>query len=356
VAEPTVTVSIAEHRAAQRFTDSILAIADGIDPADCSEIRIAVGEASVGLRFASASLERQFAPAFRHLAGNLAGTDLSVTLWDASTEAPAVPRLPWPIEAYRPCGEVAGYSDGPCYLHFDAPMSALTVFDTKRGTAAYISRKSTALPKYEIAGPLRSLIHRFGVDRGMALVHAGAVARSNLAALITGPKGTGKSTTVLSCVAAGFDYLGDDRCLLTAGGEPRVHSVYSSAKIFVDELDRYPIAGLREAALPPGPTDNGKGLIYVDRIAPASVARSARLHCIISPVPVGGRRSKLVRRSGSEALRLLIAEIVGHSPVTAAQSLALLKQICASVPFYRLEAGRHLPEVAATIARSLESA
>ena len=351
-----MTASTAERRASQRFTDSILAIADGIDPAGCRSMRIAVGEAGVGLRIASESLERQFAPAFRHLAGIAAGTDLSVTLWDASTAAPAVPRLPWQIEAYRPCGEIAGYSDGPCYLHFDAPMSALTVFDTKRGAAAYINRKNTALPGYEIAGPLRHLIHRFAIDRGMALVHAGAAARSGRAALVTGAKGTGKSTTILSCLAAGLDYLGDDRCLLAGGSEPRVYSIYSSAKIFADELDRHPIAGLREAALPPGPTDNDKSLIYVDRIAPSSMVRSANLHCIISPVPTGEPKSRLVRRPGSEALRLLIAEIVGRSPVTAARSLSLLKQICAAVPFYRLEAGRHLPEVAETIARSLEPA
>jgi hypothetical protein len=112
---------------------------------------------------------------------------------------------------------------------------------------------------------------------------------------------------------------------------------------------------LQEVALAPTAADNGKSLVYIDRVSPSQIARRGRAHCIIAPVPTGAEKSRLVPRPGSEALRLLIAEIVGRSPVTAARSLALLKRVCESLPFYRLEAGRHLPEVASTVARLLES-
>jgi hypothetical protein len=358
VAEPAVNVlerASSSHLRAQSFVDSVLGIANGIDsPAD-RQMRITIADRSLNLHFASPALQARFAPAFAHLQERGRTAEIAVTLWDPAAPAPPLPPLPWPPEAYRSCGEIPGYSDGSSYVHFDVPMSALTVFDPQRGRAAYFNRRPQSLPAYEFAGPLRYLIHRIAIDRGMSLVHAAAVAKDGRGALIAGPKGAGKSTTALACLAAGLDYLGDDRCMVAPRGDGhRIYSVFSSAKIFLDDVHRHRIARLADAILQPTTEDDRKGLLYVDQVAPAQMARSAVLRCILIPVQTGAERSTIVQAPPSEALRLLIAELVGRSPVTAPRSLAILRQVCATVPVFRLQAGRHLQEVAETVAWALE--
>lgn len=340
------------------FAGAVLDAATAIDrQGRISVSRIALAGAIVELRFASPVLERLFMPSFGHLQpGRIQAVngspDLVVTLWDrAAGQDP--PPLPWTPDEYRACGEVAGYSEGKRYVHIDIPMSALTVLDHQNGTAAYWNRRPDALPSYEFAGPLRTLIHRWSIERGMALVHAGAVSLDNAAALIVGDKGAGKTTTTLACVAAGFSYIGDDRCLVSNADIPQVYRVYSCAKVFIDEIDRFHISGLRDVALPPVTRDDKKALLYMDRVLPHRMGTGATLKCIILPKPVSGRSSRLVRMPSTTALRLLIADIVGRSPSTAAQSLELLRSICAKLPFYRLEAGADYEKTAETMADAI---
>jgi hypothetical protein len=343
------------HLKAQSFADSVLHIAKRVGSPAGRPIQIVVADRLLNLRFGSPELEARFLPAFAHLLVQSGATDIDVALWDSATPTQPLPALPWPPAAYRSCGEIPGYSDGPSYLHFDVPMSALTVFDSMSGRAAYFNRQPKSLPAYEFAAPLRYLIHRIATDRGMALVHAAAISKDGRGTLIAGPKGAGKSTTALACLAAGFDYLGDDRCLVARRADGhRLYSIYSSAKVFLEDVHRHHIERLAAAILPPTTDDDRKGLVYIDQVAPTQMARSAILRCILIPVRSGAERSRIVQGAPGEALRLLVAELVGRSPVTVAKSIAVLREVCATVPVFRLEAGWHLLEIAETVACTLE--
>ena len=338
---------------AKAFGQAVLDIAGRVGQGeDLETIRIDLADAVVELRFASATLDRLFRPAFGHLLTEATATALTVTIRDGPDSS--LPALPWSAGDYRPCGEIRDYSDGPCYLHFDVPMSALTVVDLPSGRAAYWNRRPEMIPSYEYAAPLRALIHRWAIGRGMPLVHAGAVARDGRAALIVGEKGAGKSTTTLACVAAGLSYLADDRCLVTAKPEPKVYSVYSCAKVFEPQVGTIPLVGFAEAARPPTSASDKKALIYVDQVVPGQITRTAALCCIIAPWPTGASRSRLVRRPAGEAARLLIGDMLGKSPITAARSFATIRDLCTRIPFFRLEAGTDLSEVAATVEQGLK--
>jgi len=335
------TGPITRRLKAKAFAQAVLDIAGRVGQGEnLDTIRIDLADAVVELRFASATLARLFRPAFGHLFTEATPTALMVTLRDGPDSS--LPALPWSAGDYRSCGEIRDYSDGPCYLHLDVPMSALTVVDLPSGRAAYWNRRPEKLPSYEYAMPLRALIHRWAIGRGMPLLHAGAVARDGRAALIIGERGAGKSTTTLACLAAGLSYLADDRCLVAAKPEPKVYSAYSCAKIFVSQVGRIPLAGFAEAAQRPTKADDKKALVYVDRLAPGQMVRAAALCCVIAPCPTGASRSRLVRRPAAEALRLLITEMLGKSPVTAARSFETSRDLCSRLPFFRLEAGTDL--------------
>jgi hypothetical protein len=77
--------------------------------------------------------------------------------------------------------------------------------------------------------------------RGIQFLHSAAVAKDGKAALIVGASGSGKSSTAISCLLNGLEYLGDDHCLLDLGASPpAVHSVYAAAKLHGTQLARFP--------------------------------------------------------------------------------------------------------------------
>jgi hypothetical protein len=73
---------------------------------------------------------------------------------------------------------------------------------------------------------------------GQFLCHGAAVGSDNGGVLIVGAGGAGKTTTALACLEAGMKYLGDDRCLLSMGEFPHIHSLYGTAKLA--DIARFP--------------------------------------------------------------------------------------------------------------------
>jgi hypothetical protein len=350
----TTPANLPPGKAAAEFAERVLETAAEASQRAGATSWIALGALPAELKFASDDLHRLFAPSFSQLIAPQSAPAMSVALWAPQPDIAPIPPLPWPAEAYRACGEIAGYSEGRYYIRLEVPMEALIVFDVQSGRAAYLNRSPHLLPTHEWVGPLRWLIHRLAVEHQMVFAHAAAVARSGRAAVIAGARGAGKSTTTLACFAAGFDYFGDDRCLLSAGSRPRVFSVYSSAKVLAAEADRFTISGLDRFAVPPQLNDDGKILVPINRIAPERLGVVADIGCILIPKRAGEVKSRLRRATPAEAIRILIAEIVGQSPVTAARSLALVTQICRELPIFVLEAGTDLRDLADTVERALE--
>lgn len=342
-------------RAAAEFVERVLAIAAEAATRAHATHGIALGELTAVLNFASEDLNQRFAPSFARIGVPQEKPTMSVALWEPRPDIAQIPVLPWPLNSYLAGAEKAGYCDDRYYVRFDVPTNALTVFDLETRRAAYLNRWPQTLPTWEWAGPLRWLIQRLAIEHNMVFAHAAAVARSGRAAVIAGPRGAGKSTTTLACYAAGFRYLGDDRCLLSGSHRPRVYSVYSTAKVFAKEANRFAIAELGRVAIQPQRDDDNKILIPINQIAPDSIADSADIGCILIPKHNGLVRSGFRRASPAEAVRLLIAEIVAQAPATAARSLAIATKICRDLPIFVLDAGTDHEDLARTVDAALDA-
>lgn len=340
------------YEAAATFAQDVLDIAANIDCRSEQVLSVALGPKRAELRFASQHLRELFRPSFLAAEGDSTNSAV-VTLWDSNVSAPKLPPLPWPKEAYRACGEMRGYSDGRFYIRFDVPMQAITVLDTQLRRGAYFAREPLSLPAYEAAGPIKWLIHRLAVEDQMLFAHCAGVAWKGRAAIVVGPRGAGKSTTALACISAGLDFLGDDRCLISAKDAPAVYAVYTKAKMFAADKDRFGAPAISEGAFRPDGDTDGKLHIPIDQIAPLQLVRSAKIHSILV-LDRSNRKETLLEMTGaSTATRLLVAEIVGQSPVTTARSLEIASQLCRKVPVRRLIAGCNLDGIAATISSLL---
>jgi hypothetical protein len=187
-----------------------------------------VAGATVRLRFAGSSLVPAILPALAHLRRAAAVPDFTVSLWDTESTGvplPASDLLPRPGGLLRPVQD-----DGRVSFHLQVRESILTVFDCGQQRAV-VAVRNGALPLWERAAPLRVLWQRWLADRGMALVHAAGVGlRDGPGVLLTGPGGSGKSTTAVLCDQAGMACAGDDYVIF----DPRTDdawSLYRSVKL-----------------------------------------------------------------------------------------------------------------------------
>ena len=115
-------------------------------------------------------------------------------------------------------------------LHFGHD-GALALFD-KVGKRALWWFDTDDVARWHFAAPLRQILHWHCVQRGQALLHAAAVSSGGRAALITGPGGSGKSTTSLLCHRAGLGFLADDYCVVEPIGDAvEVFGLYRTAKV-----------------------------------------------------------------------------------------------------------------------------
>ena len=81
--------------------------------------------------------------------------------------------------------------------------------------------------------------HNFAASHGYAFVHGGAVGFNGEGVLISSMGGCGKSTTVLSCLLDGFDYVSDDYLILERE-TAKAYPVYSCGILNEDSLNRLP--------------------------------------------------------------------------------------------------------------------
>ena len=155
----------------------------------------------------------------------------------------------------------------------------------------------------------------------LALFHASAVARGNIALLFPAPSGNGKSTLVTSLVRDGYDYLSDDLVGISEG-DHRVWPFPLGINLKRGSRDLVAIPRGFEAI-------EITGAARRDRIlAPPSKAWAhppVCLHAVVFPRYVAGGAPKLEKLTAIDALtRLLTDRVHLGDPLTDAPYFALL--------------------------------
>ncbi|MFM8862680.1 MAG: hypothetical protein ACKOIA_09555 [Acidimicrobiia bacterium] len=314
---------------------------DAFDAAYTSETHTDVTHATLAdrhlrIRYVSPELAERFGANLNHLAVDRAETrsdhelDLDIRCWDRSATEVHAPPSPWSIDDHLPTGYIRGLIVGPIRATFDPAARVLCLYDSERRAAVVHAARADLVPLWMDRAPFRTVLTWWAADRGLALLHASAVATASGAVVLAGTSGAGKSTTALRCLLAGLELLGDDACLVGCTPEPTVHSVYRFAK--VDEPLVEPLPPPLSRALP-WITDE-----FV--IDPGSRHRSrAPLRAILLPRITGGAGSRLVPVSRAEALRILGPTTVVEGGAPSREALRAIVDLVGCVPAFRLELG-----------------
>ena len=322
----------------ERMTDAFRRAARA---AGGEEVRaFVIGGQRLVLRTAGPAMLPVLSPALAHLVaapGKPAG--LEVFAWDSASTGVELP---------------APGSSGDEDRHVWQPGAGiLTVLDDSRRRAVVWVASAEDVPSNEVAAPLRAFLHLAFFELGAQFVHAAAVGRADGGLLVVGRSGAGKSTTALACLGSPLGVAGDDYVLATDGPEPRVHSLYSSAKLEPHQLKRFP--HLSDGVVNAGALAEKPMILLCPRWA-GSVSAGFPLRGAVAPRVVGRGPTRARRVGGAALLAALAPSTIFQLPGTGRHTLARIGSLLRHLPSWELELGENVSEIPLALERVLEEA
>jgi hypothetical protein len=223
-------------------------------------------------------------------------------------------------------------SSGWC-AHAHAEGGTLSLLDREAREACVVHAGRHPLPAWELAAPLRTVLAWWSEQEGARLVHAAGVGADGSGTLLVGAGGSGKSTTVLSCVAAGLETVGDDYLWLEHGVFPVVHALYAAAKVDAERLGAW-FPAWRTAAEDARPGE--KHVLALGAIPGARLVPRLEVASILLPHVSRAARPSLEPVSPAAALLALAPSSLFQLPGGRPEHLDLLVRLVRARPAFRL--------------------
>jgi hypothetical protein len=306
--------------------------------------------AAVRVRYAGRALLDRAGLAIAHLEmPRAADPSLVISVWDSASTGTRPPGFP-DVETGRD-GERARYyaeTDG-IRASYQPSNGMLSVLSASIGESWYWADDAAALPFLDAAEPMRQILHWWLGDRGIQMLHGGAVGIPDGGVLVTGRNGSGKSTVALASLGSALRYAGDDYVAVDAGSPPRLYSLYSSGKLerhhlarFHDRLTQLP--RVEEVV-------DEKAVIFVDQLYADCVITEFPLRAVVVPTVTDRTEARLRPLHPAKALASLApTTLLQHHPPQP-NALAAMGALVRDVPTLTLELGSDLasiPEVILT--------
>ena len=316
-----------------------------------------IGKETLELRFAGGALLPVVSPALDHLAIEKAPiSDLVIHIWDwQSAPKPAsiildclMRSLSWHWTFYlNTRGEINDYNGQGRLAAFHPGPNILSLLDMPNRRAVYWAKDAMEVPWHESGSPMRTLLNWWTSHKGYQFVHGGAVGAEGEAFLIVGKGGTGKSTTCLACLEAGFRYLGDDYSLVNIQEEPWVFSLYNTAKLKgAEDLSRFP--RLRRHLVNAERLNTEKAMMFLNTGYRDQIESGMPLKAILIPKIRRHTETEIRRAGPAEALAALAPSTLFQLPGSAQSAMQKMSELVKRVPCYVLELGANvsgIPEV-----------
>lgn len=318
-----------------------------------------LGGRTVRLRAAGPALLERLTPALEHRRIEPSEhPDATLHLWDnrsTGTQLPVMLRQyldyvhHFCFYALDPRHQLSDFSnDRIRSVYRLGPVDILSVFDSQESEGFYWMDDCAALPYWEVASPLQTLLNWWAESQELQYVHAAAVGRADGAVLLTGPSGSGKSSTALACLDSNLGYLADDYCLLGLQPQPWAYSLYNTAKLVgAQDFERFPrLASWVENS---ERADTDKAVLNLARHCPEKLLEDAPIKAIVLPTVRDAEDSSLHRVSAVEALRALAPTTMFQLSGTNQSSFRRMSSFVRQVPCYRLDLGRAIERLPALL-------
>lgn len=276
--------------------------------------------------------------------GSVGETSLQIFIWD-SFDLMIPPPLAPPIHPHWTVrGELPGFCNSRYQSAYLGHGNMIVSSDVDQGLSFVSLTKKTQLPTFELACPLRTSLAWHLRARDKLLIHAGAVASNTGGALLVGASGAGKSTLALKCLENGMKYLSDDLCAIdiwsTSNVEPQIYNLYSTAKVFTDEVQVINSRLLGSSARSHDPTATRPKTGFVVHPGDSSLTPAAVPLKAIIVLKKGFTSTELVGGRQAEATRILATSTSILIADSGAELLTGLRATLSQIPVFELRMGK----------------
>jgi hypothetical protein len=225
--------------------------------------------------------------------------------------------------------------------------------DAVGAVAEFSCRGRAELPAYERAAPFRLILQRWLPSRGRHMLHAWAVGLPGRGAvLLAARSGGGKSNTTLACLGSPLQLLGEDFLAVDEAADPRVWSLYSTAKLHLRDLGRFPALAADAAD---GLDDiDGKALLQLAPRHTASLADGLPLRAILALKVTNRPESRIVPAPAGEAVKEMLTSLLMALPESRRPLFEFVTRLAHRLPVHRLELGTDVRGIPGVIADFLE--
>jgi hypothetical protein len=322
-----------------------------VSPAE--DVTFQIGDCRVRLRATTEALHQHvLRPLACPEAPAQALPDVTLDLIDLGEQP--LPDLPWLPQHTSLEQETSEYQEGSFLFtrHGDVLMTAL---DQGAGRTVGLVHAPSRWPLRHYKQGIFITLYQHLRRRGLHLIHASAIGQDGRAALIAGHSGAGKTTTMLTCVTAGFQFLGDDTTLVQRGpaGDIDVIALLSTLDVTDKTAAWFPEL---TPFLSPVRSHTGKRQIILSEAYPKSVTARSRVSVILAPEITDQPQSRLAPANKASLLSDLLFYSIDLQDVSLArQHLEFLAQAVEQIPVYRLLLGRDRQQTAQVIADTLQA-
>ncbi|MCU1360940.1 MAG: hypothetical protein JWN99_2229 [Ilumatobacteraceae bacterium] len=280
--------------------------------------------------------------------------DTTISVCDTETTGVPRPVEPsWATETWR-------HESPATVLYQDRDRDSVAWSDAERAVALMWIPAEASIPPWERPAPLRSLIDRLLGPTGATLVHGGIVGDERGGVMLAGRGGSGKSTSVVACVAAGLQSGGDDFLLMhnddrhpTTGW-----SMYATARLLPESPAWSRFHASAHAIEEPRALADSDGnvikrTVFLNEQFPGSVRDRFPIRAVAVPVVTDRVTTVAVAMRPSEALRAVAPSSMLHlDPRQSA--LTTIAALVGDVPCYWLQVGSDLDSVSRVVDELLD--
>lgn len=318
----------------------------GANPLRSNEFLIDPGGTAGRIRCTSDLLQDRLLAPLVHLlaAPGQQAAGFTVDWVDASGYTSAWEEMPWLPQRRSAEQGTSEYLDPP-YLFTAHGNDVLTGLDLTNGRTIAVVRSASDWSPDHYHQSIFITLYQHLRQRGFHLIHAAAVGVNGRVVLLTGASGSGKTTTMLSCIRRGFEFYSDDATLLrrTGSGGIEAVSLLGTINITAQTLAWFP--ELEHAAAPVA-NRTGKRLAMINAVYPGQAARRGEVAAILVPEITGQPGTSLARIGRSDVLSAVLPFSLDlHDPAAARRQLDFLVEAVEVIPCYRLRLGNDLSEV-----------
>jgi len=226
----------------------------------------------------------------------------------------------------------------------------LSMWDRQSQRGLFWIRELALLPSWEQSAPLIHLFHWISADHGSALVHAAAVGCDGKGLLIIGPGGTGKSTSAIACLDAGWQYVSDDYTLISNTPVPKAINLYGAGKLSPSSVDYFP--SLQRAVVAIRAEDD-KTIFDFAAEFPHQIVNSLELVGVVFP-HLGATPQPAVRIASIVAAQALVPSTAFQLRAIRPETIGTIGAILRSLPCFSVELGTDRHEAPRQLKQILE--